>query len=237
MPRPCHHGRCGALEIGQCPEPAFVSPHPVCHELVIDGPVRGLVSDPSDPSDARALQRETERPIHHVHCDPPPGLAPEREAAVHERFWQVYEQEFGLQKQPFYSRLHVKDGRIHEHRPYGLGRADGSVVDLDQVVALLTQIADSQAKQAVLLTAISTRLLKMDNARFEMEKRVAAIETTLHTGLDGLAKGIRWLGALVTGDGKAPRGSRSRSRRHPEGRVRTAGLAGLDDSPCRGAVS
>jgi hypothetical protein len=106
------------------------------NEQVLVGASRGLVSDPAD---AQAQMRELEglqahartaRPIHHVHCDPPPGLDPAREAAVRARFWQHYEAEFGLERAPFFSRIHVHDGRTHEHRVYGLGRADGSVVDL-----------------------------------------------------------------------------------------------------------
>jgi len=108
----------------------------VANESNEPGPSRGLVSDPSD---AYAQQRELEalqshartaRPIHHVHLDPPPGLSLQTEAAARSLFWQEYEREFGLEQAPFYSRIHVKSGRTHEHRVYGLGRADGSVVGL-----------------------------------------------------------------------------------------------------------
>ena len=106
------------------------------NDQVVPGPSRGLLSDPAD---AYALQREleriqahvrTRRPIHHVHCDPPVGLAAERSAEVQAAYWKAYEREFGLGRAPFYSRIHVKGGREHEHRVYGLGRPDGSVVDL-----------------------------------------------------------------------------------------------------------
>jgi hypothetical protein len=106
------------------------------NDQVIAGPSRGLVSDPEDAytqlRELESLQSHvrTARPLHHVHADPPEGLAPEHEAAVRAAFWQHYEQEFSLQGQPFFSRIHVKNGRVHEHRVIGLGRSDGSVIDL-----------------------------------------------------------------------------------------------------------
>lgn len=72
----------------------------------------------------------TSRPIHHVHADPPPDLTPEQAAIVLERFWSLYEAEFGLEDAPFYSRTHIKHHRTHQHRVYGLGRTDGSVVSM-----------------------------------------------------------------------------------------------------------
>jgi len=86
---------------------------------------------------------------------------------------------------------------------------EGEKASLDQVVELLTQIAASQARQAETLAAVQARLVKMDNASFQMEQRVMAIEKALHVGLDGLTKGIRWLGSLL------PDAARKSSSRQP----------------------
>lgn len=76
---------------------------------------------------AGAAHARTDRPIHHVHTDPPPGY---ETPALFKRWQELYEKEFGLEDQPRIIVAHKKKGRIHEHRLYSLARIDGSVVDL-----------------------------------------------------------------------------------------------------------
>lgn len=77
---------------------------------------------------ALSLGGRTDRPVYHVHINPDPGIRDE--AAARARWWALFEAEFGLQEQPYCGALHVKGGRGHEHRVYGLVRANGKVVDL-----------------------------------------------------------------------------------------------------------
>lgn len=77
---------------------------------------------------ALSLGGRTARPIYHVHADPDPELADN--AGARALFWRLFEAEFGLERQPFCGVEHVKGGRRHEHRVYGLVRPSGSVVDL-----------------------------------------------------------------------------------------------------------
>lgn len=70
----------------------------------------------------------TDRPIYHVHCNPDLGIADE--VAARARWWSRFEKEFDLAGQPFCGVEHVKNGRSHEHRVYGLVRPSGRIVDL-----------------------------------------------------------------------------------------------------------
>lgn len=84
------------------------------------GQVRELV--------ALSLGGRTDRPVYHVHADPDLEIADNDGARG--RFWQLFEQEFGLGSQPMCGAVHVKHGRRHEHRVYSLVRPDGRVVDV-----------------------------------------------------------------------------------------------------------
>ena len=72
----------------------------------------------------------TDRPVWHVHVDPPPGF--DRPDVI--RHWlQLFEHEFGLEEQPRAGVLHSGKGgneRLHGHFLYSLVRRDGHVVDL-----------------------------------------------------------------------------------------------------------
>uniref|UniRef100_A0A9E7ZQU8 MobA/VirD2-like nuclease domain-containing protein n=1 Tax=Bosea sp. NBC_00436 TaxID=2969620 RepID=A0A9E7ZQU8_9HYPH len=70
----------------------------------------------------------TDRPVYHVHADPPPD-APDCQAAL-AAWWSAFEREFGLEGQPYCGAQHLKNDRRHEHRAYGLVRTDGRLVDL-----------------------------------------------------------------------------------------------------------
>jgi hypothetical protein len=70
----------------------------------------------------------TDRPIYHVHCNPDAAIGDE--AGARARWWTLFEAEFGLTEQAYCGVEHVKHGRSHEHRVYGLVRPSGKVVDL-----------------------------------------------------------------------------------------------------------
>lgn len=102
------------------------------NEAVVVIPARGLGSTGLAAQVrelvALSLGGRTDRPIYHVHLDPDAGIADE--AAARARWWALFEAEFGMEGQPFCGVEHVKHGRHHEHRVYGLVRPDGSVIDL-----------------------------------------------------------------------------------------------------------
>lgn len=77
---------------------------------------------------ALSLGGRTDRPVYHVHADPDPDLADN--AGARALFWKLFESEFGLEQQPYCGVEHLKGGRLHEHRVYGIVRPSGSVVDL-----------------------------------------------------------------------------------------------------------
>ena len=72
----------------------------------------------------------TDRPVWHVHVDPPLGF--DRPDVI--RHWlQLFEREFGLDHQPRAGVLHSGKGgseRLHGHFLYSLVRRDGHVIDL-----------------------------------------------------------------------------------------------------------
>lgn len=78
------------------------------------------------------------RPIYHVHADPPLS-APDCQQVL-DAWWRAFEKEFGLQGQPYCGAQHVKSGRRHEHRAYGLIRPDGRAVDISQDFARRTYV-------------------------------------------------------------------------------------------------
>lgn len=102
------------------------------NEAVVVIPARGLGSAGLTAQVrelvALSLGGRTDRPIYHVHLDPDAGIADE--VAARARWWALFEAEFGMEGQPFCGVEHVKHGRHHEHRVYGLVRPDGSVIDL-----------------------------------------------------------------------------------------------------------
>lgn len=102
------------------------------NDLVVVIPARGLGSaglvEQIRELVAVSLAGRTHRPLYHVHVNPDPGIRDE--AAARARWWTLFEAEFGLQDQPFCGALHVKGGRAHEHRVYGLVRPTGAVANV-----------------------------------------------------------------------------------------------------------
>lgn len=52
--------------------------------------------------------------LYHIHVDPAKDWAPQE----WEVYWQDYEKEFSLEKQPFSESIHMKHRRKHKHRVY-----------------------------------------------------------------------------------------------------------------------
>lgn len=67
-----------------------------------------------------------EKHLYHVMLNPAQPLSAEQWG----RAWQAYEQEFGLEDQPFIEVEHHKQGRTHRHRVYDRITDDGRAVDL-----------------------------------------------------------------------------------------------------------
>lgn len=66
------------------------------------------------------------QPLYHVHLDPEVPWA----QAQRDRYWCLFEAEFGFQRQPFVEAVHVKHEREHYHRVYSRVRGDGTVIPL-----------------------------------------------------------------------------------------------------------
>ncbi|WP_345820242.1 hypothetical protein ABC766_30290 [Methylobacterium fujisawaense] len=127
----------------------------------------------------------TDRPVYHVHLSPDPNL---RDAdAARAEWWRRFETEFGLSGQPFCGVEHVKDGRRHDHRVYGLVRPDGSVVGLSFDYPRREKISRIVERQFGLRPVAS--------------KHARAVERGLRR--DGMADVADWLAA--SGSTEAPR--------------------------------
>ena len=120
------------------------------NEEVRMGPSRGLVSETIRDQVAELTElgshARTRRPLYHVHLDPHPDH--DWTVAQRERYWQQFEQEFGLQDRPFASQFHTKGGRTHEHREYLRARSDGAAIRMDHDFARrekLGRIAEHEA--------------------------------------------------------------------------------------------
>ncbi|WP_264076585.1 relaxase/mobilization nuclease domain-containing protein [Rhodopseudomonas palustris] len=95
-------------------------------------PARGLAAehlrDQIRELVASSAHGRTDRPIHHVHIDPPPDAANPEE--IIETFVEHYEREFGLGNAQRCGVYHTKSGRKHGHIIWSLVRDNGSVISL-----------------------------------------------------------------------------------------------------------
>ena len=66
------------------------------------------------------------QPLYHVHLDPEQPWT----QTQCDRYWFLFEQEFGFENQPFAEAVHIKHGRAHYHRVYSRVRRDGTVIAL-----------------------------------------------------------------------------------------------------------
>lgn len=105
------------------------------------GEARGLISDSTQDRISEltklASRAANARPLYHAFVRPPEGTAWTKEDNA--RFWELFEKEFGLEKQPFAEALH--DGGQHAHRVYSLVKADGACIRMDHDFARREKIA------------------------------------------------------------------------------------------------
>ena len=103
------------------------------NEAVRAGDSRGLVSIGIEEQVAELTRlgshAMTNASLYHVHVDPPEGQPWSEDER--NRYWDMFEQEFGLERRPFASAIHVKGGREHEHRVYLRVEASGKAIRLD----------------------------------------------------------------------------------------------------------
>lgn len=76
---------------------------------------------------AGSAHGRTDRPVHHVHVDPPQGA---EDSALFARWEELYEHEFGLSGVPRLAVEHTKRGRTHRHYVYSLVDDVGRCADL-----------------------------------------------------------------------------------------------------------
>jgi len=81
---------------------------------------------------AAARHGRTDRPLHHIHVDPPADTDAD---SITKFFMTTYEEEFGLQDVAYCAVRHIKNGREHEHRVYSLVKPKGKVVSLSHEYA------------------------------------------------------------------------------------------------------
>lgn len=93
--------------------------------------VRGLSASTTrealDELVASSAHGRTDRPVHHLHVDPPHGWD---RADVRDHFLAAYEAEFGLTALPRFIQEHEKNGRVHWHVVYSLVQDDGRMISL-----------------------------------------------------------------------------------------------------------
>lgn len=87
---------------------------------------------------AASRRGRTDRPVHHVHIDPPIGSDAE---AVMKKFMTAYEREFGLEDVPRCGVEHIKGDRPHFHIVWSLVKPNGRVADLSHEFARREKIS------------------------------------------------------------------------------------------------
>ena len=103
------------------------------NEAVYAGISQGLISEGIENQIAELTRlgshARTNQPLYHLHIDPMEGSEYTREQR--DRFRDLFLQEFGLERQPFATQIHIKNGREHEHLVALRCRADGTAIRMD----------------------------------------------------------------------------------------------------------
>lgn len=164
------------------------------NDTVVVIPARGLASDDIheqlEELVALSLGGRTDKPIWHVNIDPDLELDPVANAAARQRWWTLFEQEFGLQRQAYLGVEHVKHGRpVHEHRVYGLVRPNGSVVDLRFDYARREKIS-RRLEHELGLAPINSKHSRTIEATLRREGHVEAAEWIAGAGLLEVARPV-----------------------------------------------
>ena len=101
-------------------------------QQVLVMPSRGLAAETLKDQIAElvadAAHGRTDRPVHHIHVDPPPEAANPNEIIA--TFLRHYEAEFGLKENQRCGVFHRKNDRQHAHVVYSLVGETGRVADL-----------------------------------------------------------------------------------------------------------
>lgn len=96
------------------------------------GESRGLVGETTREQIAEltaiASRARTTKPLYHVFARPQEGAA--WKGQDFRKFWESFEKEFGLERQPFAEATHDSDG--HQHRVYSLVKRDGTTIRMSQ---------------------------------------------------------------------------------------------------------
>lgn len=120
------------------------------------------------------------KPLHHVHAGPAKDWTPDQWAD----FWQDYENEFSLQKQPFTEVVHVKHGREHKHRVYSLLLPSGSCIRMDNDFIRrekLNRLAEIRTGEPILSGRHNDAVIKALDA----EGKTAEAQLLRDAGLEG----------------------------------------------------
>ncbi|NHN82588.1 hypothetical protein [Acetobacter lovaniensis] len=120
------------------------------------------------------------KPLHHVHADPAHDWTSDQWAD----FWQDYENEFFLQKQPFTEVVHVKHGREHKHRVYSLLLPSGSCIRMDNDFIRrekLNRLAEIRTGEPILSGRHNDVVIKA----LEAEGKTAQAQILRDAGLEG----------------------------------------------------
>ncbi|WP_373635190.1 hypothetical protein, partial [Komagataeibacter xylinus] len=120
------------------------------------------------------------KPLHHVHADPAHDWTSDQWAD----FWQDYENEFFLQKQPFTEVVHVKHGREHKHRVYSLLLPSGSCIRMDNDFIRrekLNRLAEIRTGEPILSGRHNDAVIKA----LEAEGKTAQAQILRDAGLEG----------------------------------------------------
>ena len=161
------------------------------NEVVIPGPSRGLVATTITAQVAELTRlgshARTNQPIYHVHLDPP--VDGNWSDLQREAYWERFEVEFGLERQPYAAQYHVKRGRTHEHREYLRVRPDGTAIRLDWDFPRrekLGRIAEFEAGQPFVAGKFNRRVI----AELLKEGRADVAAAMIAAGLDSVERPV-----------------------------------------------
>lgn len=125
-----------------------------------------------------ASHARSSQPIYHVHLDPArPWTQVQRD-----RYWFLFEHEFGLQNQAFVEAVHIKKGREHYHRAYSRVKRDGTVIALSHDYARREKIG-RMAEFEFDGEHVAGRHNRSVSAALNREGRIDVVRSILASGL------------------------------------------------------
>src|SRR5271163_1286798 len=152
------------------------------NEEVRLGAIRGIVSENIEGAIAELTHivshARSRQPLYHVHLDPERSWT----QTQCDRYWFLFEQEFGFENQPFAEAVHIKHGRAHYHRVYSRVRRDGTVIALSHDYARREKIGRI-AEVEFAGRHLAGRHNKAVAAALEKEGRVDVLKSIRDAGL------------------------------------------------------